>query len=265
MSEFREQIELYALGKLSGEALEAFRARLEADPELAAEVSRELELLQAIRTSDAVDAFRGALAAQEAGWVQESQQPAALLPKKRFVVLRPFIRAIAALLLLLLVVLVFWRRGITKSPEEIFAAHFNPAEALEDRALRRDGSGADETPAAAPFFNLLRGAEADLRDNKAPEALAKIDRLRAMPESAAYADQLAWLAGLARLQNGDAEIAIRELESIRQGFSSQKRWFLALARLKAGRKEEAVTDFEALAGSSSPYAGEARKVLEEMK
>lgn len=261
MSDFREQIELYALGKLSGEALDAFRARLEADPELAAEVSREMELVQAIRASDAVGAFRKQLAAQEAVWAQSAASPR----KARMVALRPLLRAAAALLLLVVGALIFWPRGASKSSEQIFAAHFNLAETLENTPLRRDAAGNDDKQAASPFFEQLRAAGADLQGGHPSAALDRIGQLKAMPEGAAYADQLAWLAGLAQLQNGDAESAIRELESIRQGFPAQKAWFLALAWLKAGRLQEARTGFEAIAGSASPYAEEARAVLEEME
>lgn len=264
MTDPREQIELFALGKLSGEALESFRARLAADPEFAALVARDVEMLQAIRASDEVDALRRQLTAMETSW----DKPDAPAPRRRrgYFPLRSIFWVAAGLLLLTLALVLFFRAQQAKSPEEIFAEHFDLAKTLETPGLRRgDPAHPRDGLADAPFFALLYAMEDELRSGNTALALETINRLRAMPKSSGYSDRLAWHAGLARLQNGDAEAAILEFESIKEEYPGQKPWFVALAKLKAGQTEQAKSDFERIRNSTSPYAAEAGAILMQLK
>jgi len=257
MADIREQIEQYALGKLSGTALEAFEARLAADPAFADEVAREVELIRAIRLMPEVEALRSQLAMLEGEAQFEQKKTARVIPMR-------VLFAAAATILLGLAGIWFFELVSAPSSEELFVAHFRPP--LE-MAAPKTGRGAADTAQteASAFFALLDAVEKDYQNGDMPGALEKIVRLRAFPESGEYGDLLAYFAGLACLRTGKPERAIREFETITGGYPAEKPWYIALSRLKAGQLSEAKADFERIGRSASPFAEEAMEILKEMK
>jgi tetratricopeptide (TPR) repeat protein len=261
MADIREQIELFALGRLSGNDLEAFEARLAADPDFAAEVAREVELIQAIRLAPGVDALRSQLEIIE----KEAGERAETANKKpgRAISFRLLFAAAAAVMLCVAAIW-FFNRTPSMTAQELFAAHFQPPATMSAQVTGRGAEDTTQTP-DTPFFSLLEAAEQDYNKGNPAGALEKIARLQALPESSGFSDRLAFYAGLGCLQTGKPEQAIREFEKIREDYPSEKPWYLALARLNAGQTAEAKADFQQISGSKSPFAREAAVIFEHLK
>ena len=252
--DIREQIELYAFGKLTGEALRAFEARLTADPAFAAAVARESEMLRALRLIPEVDALR-----EQLNIIEKEQFVSLETTEKRSVPMRWYLAAAAAVLLAVAAVWYF-RQPAVLTPEQIFAAHFHPPKTL-NAGVRRGEAGSDST--AQNDFRKQWVEAVDLYAQGDFKASLQIwNHLTSRPESADFKSDINYPAGLTAMQAGDFKTAISFFENIPPGyFISDKPWNLALCQLRAGRLSEAKKGFEQIAGSDSPYAGEARKIL----
>lgn len=261
MADIREEIELFALGKLTGSALESFQVRLKTDPEFAAEVEREIELVRAIRLAPEVDALRSQLEALEK--VAE-RLPETTYPKRSQRIPMRMYLAAAALVLLGVATIWFMSRTPPMRPEELFAEYFHPPNAMD---INRGEAHANESAqlASSPFFSMLDAAKQDYQNGNPAAALEKLSVLQSMPAAGGFTDELAYYAGLACLKSGKPEQAIGELEKIRDGYPTEKPWYIALARLRAGQIAEAKADLKKISVTKSPYAMDAAAMLEELK
>ncbi len=253
----REQIELYAFGKLSGEALQNFEARLVADPDFAAMVQQETEILRALRLSPEVDALREQLARIKNGELKMEN-----LSGARVVPLRWFLAAVAALVLLAIAVLFVKKDEKVLTPEQIFAQHFQPPLSL--KSVRRIG-GTDGQVAQDEWSKRRSEAEDLYESGDFKGSLEKWKALGALPEALEYQGDIGLKAGLTALRASDFQAAISFFEKTPAGgFKTEKPWYLALAQLRAGDIATAKKGFEQIAVSDSPFAEEARAILENL-
>lgn len=249
----REQIELFALGKLSGSDLLSFEARLAADPAFAAMVAREVEVVHAIRLAPEVDALKAQLTKLETGDVQ------APAPRRFFT--RQIWVSLAAAIVLILVAVWFFNRPPATTTESLFASYFR---APSDMSIVRQGRVDTAQTPNSPFMALWNAAEQDYSQARFADAAEKLGRLQTMAEATDYADDLAYYHALAALQGGNPQQAIQEFEKIKTSFPTEKPWYLALAKLKAGQITTAKKDLEQIGRSASPFATEARELLRQL-
>ena len=270
----REQIERYAFGKLSGELLRDFEARLAADPDFAAMVRQETEMLRALRLSPEVDALRAQLVQIENGELKmeaaEDLSTAENTPHfansdkrpARIVLLRWLLAAVAALVLLAAAVLFLKKEEEILTPEQIFARHFQPPPSL--KSVRRIGETDDQADQDEWSKQRLE-AENLYEKGDFKASLEKWKALDTLPKAVDYQGDIGFKAGLTALRAGDSQAAISFFEKIpASSFRTEKPWYLALARLRAGEIAAAKKGFEQVAASDSPFGAEARAILKNL-
>lgn len=253
----REQIELYAFGKLSGEALLDFEARLAADPAFAAAVARESEMLRALRLAPEVDLLR-----EQLNRIEIEQLAADEISGKRKEQVVPvhWYLAAAAAVLLAIAAIWFFRQSPVLTPEQIFAAHFHPPKTL-NKGVPRGETDAD-TSAQTEFRKAWARADRQYTLGNYNTAMQTWQRLAAQPEARGFQSDLYYAAGLAAMQAGDFPAAISLFEKIPPGsFQSEVPWYVALCQLRVGNLSEAKKGFKQIAGAGSPFAREAREIL----
>ena len=266
----REQIELYTFGKLFGEPLRDFEARLAADPDFAKMVRQEVEILRALRLSSSVEALREQLKMIENEQVNsgkevdsptsETQTPLGN-PGKRTSSFRPWYGWMAAAALVLLAVAVVFLKSKKEvlTPEQIFAAHFKPP--LRLTSAERSAETAGQVT-QNEFQKQWSEAKDLYRKGDFKAALEKWKSLAARQEAIDYQDDIGFYAGLTALQASDFRTAISFFETISDGsYNAEKPWYLALAQLRAGDIAAAKKGFEQIAASGSPFTEEARVIL----
>lgn len=254
--EHREYIERFALGQLSGSDLHAFEARLAADPDFAEEVRQEVELVRALRLAPELAAFRQQLETLEQ---QDSPKP----DTRRFLPPR-LLWALAAAVVLILAA-IWWLSSPAKpTAQALLAIYYQPPQEMYIPRRTRGEADSSTLNTHSPFLSLLDEAEAAYNKGQPLALLQCLSRLEAMPESADYADELSYYTGLACLQSQQPERAIAAFEKISNEYPTEKPWYLALARLHAGQTAAARADLETIARSASPFAPDAKALLEQL-
>lgn len=248
--DIQEQIERYILGQLEGDELSAFEQKLASDQEFVQQVERRRMLIQAIQLAPKVAHFKEQLKAAQARAVDS--------PKDASVSWIKWVIA-AVILVLLSITIWFVNRPQRHESKDLFAIYFRPGEIFSSTVRGKAVAPADSLSA----FNLLwEGAEADVAAKQYDAAIRKWDQLLAMPEGRLYYDDLLYFKGITCLQADRAREAIACFKAIQTSYPSEKMWYLALALYKAGEIESSRSILEKIAVSNSPYAKDAKALLQ---
>lgn len=254
--DIREQIEQYALGRLTGAELQHFEAKMAADPDLAAEVALECELFNAVRQASEVDLLRGQLNVLE-GSFQVASTPPPPTPHTRRT-MRYYLIA-AAVAGAVIAALYGWFFRSNPTPDELFTAYFRPSTVLE---MNMERGGAQQSAPKDPFLVWVAKAERAYENRNLTEALDAWNQAILTSESTSIRSELYFRAGLTALEAGQATSACYYLEQVPESrFPNEQPWYLALAYLKLSNIGAAKPIFDRISASTSPMRAQAKEIL----
>lgn len=231
----------YAAGDLSQEALQEFERRLEADPELRA----ELDLYLALKAADNLRLKKQLVQVA----AEEQLLPAA--PSRPLFRRLPVWLAAAASLALVLTALWWWlepgRPGAAQLAQTYIETPFPPPVS---------SMGDSDTASAA-----VQRAYLAYRTGDFAAAARQLTELANAPDAG---DELLFYAGEALLQTGEWERSLDFFDRVQPGYWRESAdWRSALALLKAGQPERARPLLEKL--RNSPRRAQAEALLEGLK
>lgn len=262
-----EKIEAYIEGRLAGEPLAEFEAKLRSDTSFHREVEEFRVIIEGIRASG-----EARFAQQVARWEREAQAREAAgtrvrpLDAPRKAPLTPttpgeeppstawafpwkWTAAVAAAVLLLLAIWLLPKQG-TPSAQTLYASHFEP---YPDLITQMDASQSLQEEAMAQY--------------NSGNALQALTLFGAVLEDDPDNDLIRLYMGVSHMQINELDEAIRTFDQLIQGdvpsYREPAEWYKALALLKAERKEACRDLLQSIAQNDQhDYALRARKLLD---
>lgn len=245
-----ELIEQYLLGELKGEALRAFEARLETDPELRTKTEERKELFEMLERIEFRKTLNDLRATRKAA-SSSSALTASYATKNRKRLYR--VISLAAALLVLISVPLFLIYQNNSNKDRLVEKYFEPY----DNVLTFRGDEDD--------ILVQQSMQAYDRGNW-NECIERSEKaLRQHPESTA---ELMFYIGVAALAEGRGKKAVYYLsnsETTKSKLAFAAEWYLALAYLKIRKKDKAVVKLRQIKSSGSSYASVATELLRELE
>lgn len=258
-------IEQYLAGKLEGEALASFEARLASDPKLRSTLALVGEVDAVLDDRDTMAFSQTVAEADKAYFVSTDghrEETAHAIRQKRAVRRFPVWMAVAASVILLAVVGYFTLSGGSRTPSEIFDEHFSSYE------VPGTFRGGVDTAKGADSLKMAQYGQAfDVYTAGAfKEAIPLLEEIKASyPEER----MASFYLGLSHLELGQAKEAIPSLEKAGRGsytpFGRQARWYLGLAYLKNGDLDSARTSFHEFEYKGGGYQKAAQEIVKELE
>ena len=244
MAEFEKNLdwlEAYLSGEMSESERIAAQAKIKENPEIQAQLS-DLEDMYTVLKVHNRNLLKKTL--QKADQETKSRTAA---PKQVFM---KYAIGIAASIILLFVA--YWFLQSSSSPQELFAAHFEPY----------------------PNYEIVRGEENQNSFSKAMYAYDQndyrnaISLMESLLEKESKQEDLLLYLGVAYLANQQTQSAIQTLQELHQlpsqKYEAQSNWYLAMAYLQSGNAEQAKIYLKKLIEESSTYQEKAQKILKQL-
>ncbi len=250
LEEKYEWIEKYLAGKLSGEELAGFNAKVKQDAGFAQEVNLHREVQETIKDKN-LHKLRSTLKKVDSGWTNPSQDG----PTK--VVSFPYLRwaSVAAIGLLLLLAYQFLLPNPTTTLAENFDTHFQPYKMILNQ---RDG---DESNVYQ--IKLKQAIKAYENENYAQSGLLFEELNREKPGQISTQFYQA-MSNLAAQNTESAIVGFKDLLKKKDHlFEEQSEWYLALAYLQLGNPEQAKDILQKITPEAFNYK-EARAILKSL-
>ena len=248
-----EEIEAYLEGQLKDGALQAFEARMNAEPELAREVLLHRELRQALSEQKTMGLEDTLLSIRKERQAQQPQARMRRLPTR--------LRLIAAAISFLAIVglaYLLW----PASEASLMATYYEPYPLYLNT---RSADAAPDSGEASVRSEQLEAASVQYQSGNYAAALPAFQALiNSTDQNAPYH----FYAGICQLELGrPLEAAIHlEAAAARQDaqFTQPATWYLALAYLQQGKKSDARAVLEKVARAEGDYSQPAGQLLKEL-
>lgn len=245
-----ELIEKYLLGELKGEALQAFEARLETDPEFRSRTEERKELFEMLKRMEFRKTLNDLRTTRKTASMSDTLT-ASYATRNRKHLYR--VISLAAVMLILVSVPLFLIYQKNSKSDRLVAKYFEPY----DNVLTFRGDEDDIlVQQAMQAYDRGQWNECIKRSEKA---------LRQHPENTA---ELMFYIGVAALAEGRGKKAIyylsnSEIAKSKLAFAAE--WYTALAYLKIREKDKAVVTLRQIKSSGSSYGAAAKELLQELE
>ncbi len=261
-----EWIEQYLEGKLTGDALIAFKQKMADDPSFAAEVKLQRGIAEAMAEDDVM-----ALSQKIRSIQHQKKQPSA--DKGRIIIFRRLLQIAAGLALLVAVYFVYENFIQPTSPQELAAQYFSPEEQVghsligTDRSNDPDSAVQKKNELSAKIDAIWLEIETLYSQNNHSQALEKLSDIQKLDSSFEIQspDEFYYYQGFFLLQSGQPKSAIQAFGKVKTNFTEKATWYSSLAYLQLNEVDNAKKQLDKiLSNVLHPFKGSAEKLMKDL-